>query len=154
MNLPNGLSPYLLHPYSSAAVPTFPPNHPYPAAAPPDCSYASMDGLDCSDYFNPSSDYLMPAMDDDSSSSFNTTSPTQMDSSAAPANSFFSTASGDSSLSSSDHMSCNGDLKRTMEDVGCRIAFRTRSELEVMDDGYKWRKYGKKAVKNSPNPRM
>ncbi|XWS33246.1 hypothetical protein CRYUN_Cryun22dG0064900 [Craigia yunnanensis] len=25
--------------------------------------------------------------------------------------------------------------------------------MEVMDDGYKWRKYGKKAVKNSPNPR-
>jgi len=24
---------------------------------------------------------------------------------------------------------------------------------EVLDDGYKWRKYGKKSVKNSPNPR-
>ncbi|XP_062219558.1 WRKY transcription factor WRKY71-like [Phragmites australis] len=34
-----------------------------------------------------------------------------------------------------------------------RIAFRTRSEDEVLDDGYKWRKYGKKSVKNSPNPR-
>ncbi|PWZ09871.1 putative WRKY transcription factor 50 [Zea mays] len=34
-----------------------------------------------------------------------------------------------------------------------RIAFRTRSEVEVLDDGYKWRKYGKKSVKNSPNPR-
>ncbi|KAM3299520.1 hypothetical protein ACQJBY_040823 [Aegilops geniculata] len=34
-----------------------------------------------------------------------------------------------------------------------RIAFRTRSEIEILDDGYKWRKYGKKAVKNSPNPR-
>ncbi|XP_015689727.2 probable WRKY transcription factor 50 [Oryza brachyantha] len=34
-----------------------------------------------------------------------------------------------------------------------RIAFRTRSDDEVLDDGYKWRKYGKKTVKNSPNPR-
>ncbi|XP_042038063.1 probable WRKY transcription factor 51 [Salvia splendens] len=35
----------------------------------------------------------------------------------------------------------------------CRFAFRTKTKLEVMDDGYKWRKYGKKMVKNSPNPR-
>ncbi|GKV24484.1 hypothetical protein SLEP1_g34092 [Rubroshorea leprosula] len=34
-----------------------------------------------------------------------------------------------------------------------RLAFRTRSEVEVLEDGYKWRKYGKKKVKNSPNPR-
>ncbi|XP_039033734.1 probable WRKY transcription factor 51 [Hibiscus syriacus] len=34
-----------------------------------------------------------------------------------------------------------------------RVAFRTQSEIEVMNDGYKWRKYGKKSVKNSPNPR-
>ncbi|KAL4386213.1 hypothetical protein GQ457_09G011570 [Hibiscus cannabinus] len=34
-----------------------------------------------------------------------------------------------------------------------RVAFKTKSEVEVMDDGYKWRKYGKKSVKNSPNPR-
>ncbi|KAL0449183.1 UNVERIFIED_CONTAM: putative WRKY transcription factor 50 [Sesamum latifolium] len=34
-----------------------------------------------------------------------------------------------------------------------RLAFRTRSDLEVMDDGFKWRKYGKKKVKSSPNPR-
>uniref|UniRef100_A0A0D9V4X0 WRKY domain-containing protein n=1 Tax=Leersia perrieri TaxID=77586 RepID=A0A0D9V4X0_9ORYZ len=34
-----------------------------------------------------------------------------------------------------------------------KIAFRTRSDDEILDDGYKWRKYGKKSVKNSPNPR-
>ncbi|KAI9118260.1 hypothetical protein K1719_010592 [Acacia pycnantha] len=34
-----------------------------------------------------------------------------------------------------------------------RFAFRTRSEVEILDDGYKWRKYGKKMVKNNPNPR-
>ncbi|XP_021277715.1 probable WRKY transcription factor 50 [Herrania umbratica] len=34
-----------------------------------------------------------------------------------------------------------------------RYAFRTKSEVEILDDGYRWRKYGKKMVKNSPNPR-
>ncbi|MED6192135.1 WRKY Transcription Factor [Stylosanthes scabra] len=34
-----------------------------------------------------------------------------------------------------------------------RVAFRTKSEVEILDDGFRWRKYGKKMVKNSPNPR-
>ncbi|KAK9274196.1 hypothetical protein L1049_019010 [Liquidambar formosana] len=34
-----------------------------------------------------------------------------------------------------------------------KVAFKTKSEVEILDDGYKWRKYGKKMVKNSPNPR-
>ncbi|KAK2980112.1 hypothetical protein RJ640_019535 [Escallonia rubra] len=34
-----------------------------------------------------------------------------------------------------------------------RVAFKTKSEVEILDDGFKWRKYGKKKVKNSPNPR-
>ncbi|KZV51868.1 putative WRKY transcription factor 50-like [Dorcoceras hygrometricum] len=34
-----------------------------------------------------------------------------------------------------------------------RVAFRTKSQIEILDDGFKWRKYGKKMVKNSPNPR-
>lgn len=44
-------------------------------------------------------------------------------------------------------------IKRNKGEVGPNIAFRTRSELEIMDDGYKWRKYGKKSVKNNPNLR-
>ncbi|GMI89357.1 hypothetical protein HRI_002605000 [Hibiscus trionum] len=34
-----------------------------------------------------------------------------------------------------------------------RYAFKTKSAVDVLDDGYKWRKYGKKMMKNSPNPR-
>ncbi|XP_008808914.2 WRKY transcription factor 71-like [Phoenix dactylifera] len=34
-----------------------------------------------------------------------------------------------------------------------RVAFRTKSEIDILDDGFKWRKYGKKSVKSSPNPR-
>ncbi|XP_059632820.1 probable WRKY transcription factor 48 [Cornus florida] len=34
-----------------------------------------------------------------------------------------------------------------------RFAFVTKSEVDHLDDGYRWRKYGQKAVKNSPFPR-
>jgi hypothetical protein len=34
-----------------------------------------------------------------------------------------------------------------------RFAFQTRSDSDVLDDGYRWRKYGQKAVKNSAFPR-
>ncbi|RWV82501.1 hypothetical protein GW17_00055999, partial [Ensete ventricosum] len=33
-----------------------------------------------------------------------------------------------------------------------RYAFRTRSQIDILDDGYRWRKYGQKAVKNSRFP--
>ncbi|XP_022715624.1 probable WRKY transcription factor 28 [Durio zibethinus] len=34
-----------------------------------------------------------------------------------------------------------------------RFAFMTKSEVDHLEDGYRWRKYGQKAVKNSPYPR-
>ncbi|CAD5169256.1 unnamed protein product [Musa acuminata subsp. malaccensis] len=34
-----------------------------------------------------------------------------------------------------------------------RYAFRTRSQLDILDDGFRWRKYGQKAVKNNRFPR-
>nr|WGV38215.1 WRKY [Loropetalum chinense var. rubrum] len=44
-------------------------------------------------------------------------------------------------------------VKKNKVDAAFRVAFRTKSELEIMDDGFKWRKYGKKSVKNSQYPR-
>lgn len=35
-----------------------------------------------------------------------------------------------------------------------RFAFLTKSEIDHLEDGYRWRKYGQKAVKNSPYPRL
>lgn len=35
-----------------------------------------------------------------------------------------------------------------------KIAFQTRSQVDVLDDGYRWRKYGQKTVKNSNFPRL
>ncbi|KAL6952992.1 WRKY Transcription Factor [Sarracenia purpurea var. burkii] len=61
-------------------------------------------------------------------------------------------SAGFASASSTD--SNGGVMKRSEKDhAGLRFAFRTKSELEVLDDGFKWRKYGKKMVKSSPNPR-
>ncbi|KAE8705059.1 putative WRKY transcription factor 24 [Hibiscus syriacus] len=34
-----------------------------------------------------------------------------------------------------------------------RYAFQTRSRVDILDDGYRWRKYGQKAVKNNKFPR-
>ncbi|XP_074566417.1 LOW QUALITY PROTEIN: putative WRKY transcription factor 13 [Curcuma longa] len=34
-----------------------------------------------------------------------------------------------------------------------RFSFKTMSEVDVLDDGYKWRKYGQKVVKNTQHPR-
>ncbi|KAI3945846.1 hypothetical protein MKW98_023120 [Papaver atlanticum] len=48
---------------------------------------------------------------------------------------------------------CKGVAKKNKADGRHRIAFRMKSEVEILDDGFKWRKYGKKAVKDSPNPR-
>ncbi|KAK4338617.1 hypothetical protein RND71_043104 [Anisodus tanguticus] len=42
---------------------------------------------------------------------------------------------------------------RERKEVKDKVAFRTLSQIEILDDGYKWRKYGKKMVKNSPNSR-
>lgn len=43
--------------------------------------------------------------------------------------------------------------KVKMDRAGLRVGFRVKTELEIMDDGFRWRKYGKKMIKNSPNPR-
>lgn len=34
-----------------------------------------------------------------------------------------------------------------------RVIVQTTSEVDVLDDGYRWRKYGQKVVKGNPNPR-
>jgi hypothetical protein len=34
-----------------------------------------------------------------------------------------------------------------------RITFRTTSEVDLLDDAYRWRKYGQKVVKDNKHPR-
>lgn len=34
-----------------------------------------------------------------------------------------------------------------------RLVIQTLSEVDIVNDGYRWRKYGQKLVKGNPNPR-
>nr|GME19140.1 WRKY transcription factor SUSIBA2-like [Ipomoea batatas] len=34
-----------------------------------------------------------------------------------------------------------------------RVVLQIESEIDILDDGYRWRKYGQKVVKGNPNPR-
>jgi len=34
-----------------------------------------------------------------------------------------------------------------------RLVVQTLSEVDIVNDGYRWRKYGQKFVKGNPNPR-
>ncbi|QHO06615.1 hypothetical protein HN51_065468 [Arachis hypogaea] len=44
-------------------------------------------------------------------------------------------------------------LNRRSENNIPKLAFLTESESDNLEDGYKWRKYGRKTVRNSPYPR-
>lgn len=35
-----------------------------------------------------------------------------------------------------------------------RVVVQTTSGVDILDDGYRWRKYGQKVVKGNPNPRF
>nr|AKA27898.1 WRKY protein [Salvia miltiorrhiza] len=57
--------------------------------------------------------------------------------------------------SSSMMMMKSAEKKGSMEKKSRkpRFAFQTRSQVDILDDGYRWRKYGQKAVKNNTFPR-
>jgi len=48
----------------------------------------------------------------------------------------------------------NGKKKGEKKVRKPRYAFQTRSQVDILDDGYRWRKYGQKAVKNNKFPRL
>ncbi|CAK8569896.1 unnamed protein product [Lathyrus sativus] len=74
-------------------------------------------------------------------------------------------AGGSNNVDGSSTSNHTGDANATMSgtaltqgtcwknEVKHRVAFKIMTEIEILDDGYRWRKYGKKMVKDSPNPR-
>ncbi|KAJ6678071.1 WRKY TRANSCRIPTION FACTOR PROTEIN 1-RELATED [Salix viminalis] len=121
----------------------------YPENPKPNYNFSYIDeGLDPSTIEFQVSDYLMLddgfAADDSSSQSILSSEHVAGGSSAG--------YSGATSRNNSIKHKNNG-VKKNKAEVEQRIAFRTKSDLEIMDDGFKWRKYGKKSVKNSPHPR-
>ncbi|KAK9065969.1 hypothetical protein SSX86_015371 [Deinandra increscens subsp. villosa] len=53
-------------------------------------------------------------------------------------------------LSENEGISMIGGTKTVREP---RIVVQTTSDIDILDDGYRWRKYGQKVVKGNPNPR-
>lgn len=45
-------------------------------------------------------------------------------------------------------------LEENKESRKQKFAFQTRSRVDILDDGYRWRKYGQKTVKDSTFPRF
>ncbi|KAJ8427605.1 hypothetical protein Cgig2_020731 [Carnegiea gigantea] len=54
-----------------------------------------------------------------------------------------------------DHIGegCVSQLHRIADDADDDDPFAKRSEVDILDDGYRWRKYGQKVVRGNPNPR-
>lgn len=74
---------------------------------------------------------------------------------AADGQQFVGDGAAGTSCSSTSGKECNGkgacNKKKKVNPP--RFAFQTRSADDILDDGYRWRKYGQKAVKNSTYPR-
>ncbi|KAJ8752587.1 hypothetical protein K2173_005476 [Erythroxylum novogranatense] len=63
---------------------------------------------------------------------------------------------GDIKTTSGSGKKVQPSLKRAGDDKEHRrhrFAFQTKSQVDVLDDGYRWRKYGQKTVKNNKFPR-
>uniref|UniRef100_A0A5B6YUL0 Putative WRKY transcription factor 33 n=1 Tax=Davidia involucrata TaxID=16924 RepID=A0A5B6YUL0_DAVIN len=98
----------------------------------------------------------------------------QMDAVATPENSSISMGDDDFDQSSQKSKSGGDEFdedepdakrwKRETENEGLsapgsrtvrepRVVVQTTSDIDILDDGYRWRKYGQKVVKGNPNPR-
>ncbi|CAN6289089.1 unnamed protein product [Urochloa humidicola] len=70
-----------------------------------------------------------------------------------------SSGSSDSEEEADDERVGNGDAgrananRRHVPTPAQRIIVQTTSEVDLLDDGYRWRKYGQKVVKGNPHPR-
>ncbi|KAL9145479.1 hypothetical protein ABFS82_13G045100 [Erythranthe guttata] len=61
---------------------------------------------------------------------------------------------GDHDHAKSENMKAKKkEVVKNKKERQVRFAFMTKSEVDNLEDGYRWRKYGQKAVKNSPFPR-
>ncbi|KAJ4805076.1 WRKY transcription factor [Rhynchospora pubera] len=106
-----------------------------------------------------------------SQSSLNDSKP--IDSVATPENSSVTFGDDDADMSSQKNNACEDEFdeepeakrwKEEGENEGSsgsgrqsvkepRVVVQTLSEIDILDDGYRWRKYGQKVVKGNPNPR-
>ncbi|XP_010264512.1 PREDICTED: WRKY transcription factor WRKY24-like [Nelumbo nucifera] len=141
-------------------------NHPKPQSTRRSSSSSS-----CSQQIQPSAAPTLYIPDQ----SFATRGSSQMESAAAtPENSSISMGDDDFDQTSQMSKSAGDDLeedepdakrwKKEGENEGIsaagsrtvrepRVVVQTTSDIDILDDGYRWRKYGQKVVKGNPNPR-
>ncbi|KAL1565315.1 putative WRKY transcription factor 75 [Salvia divinorum] len=62
-------------------------------------------------------------------------------------------AAGEGGSLAAENEAKEGKKKMEKKSRKPRFAFQTRSQVDILDDGYRWRKYGQKAVKNNRFPR-
>ncbi|XP_022998567.1 probable WRKY transcription factor 26 isoform X1 [Cucurbita maxima] len=116
-----------------------------------------------------------PAANDMAEQSFTTQGSGQVDGVATPENSLISVGDDDFDRSSQRSKSAgddndedepeakrwrrDGDNSEGISAAGNRtvreprVVVQTTSDIDILDDGYRWRKYGQKVVKGNPNPR-
>ncbi|XP_023519407.1 WRKY transcription factor WRKY24-like [Cucurbita pepo subsp. pepo] len=116
-----------------------------------------------------------PAANEMADQSFTTQGSAQFDGVATPENSSISIGDDDFDRSSQKSKSVGDDYDKVepeakrwrrevennegMSAAGSRtvreprVVVQTTSDIDILDDGYRWRKYGQKVVKGNPNPR-
>ncbi|MFQ6621863.1 hypothetical protein Gotur_002938 [Gossypium turneri] len=72
---------------------------------------------------------------------------------STPNSSVSSPSNGGTAVEDSSKTNKGNKPKKERQQREPRFAFLTKTEIDVLEDGYRWRKYGQKAVKNSPYPR-
>ncbi|KAL3517995.1 hypothetical protein ACH5RR_020584 [Cinchona calisaya] len=142
-------------------------NHPKPQSNRRSSSSSSASSVVIQPYSNSQSNDVVPDQ------SYASTGNGQMDSVATPENSSISV--GDDGFELSSKSKSGGDVfdddepdakrwKRESESEGIsgpgsrtvrepRVVVQTTSDIDILDDGYRWRKYGQKVVKGNSNPR-
>lgn len=63
-------------------------------------------------------------------------------------------SSSSSSRRGSSRITSPGSISNRRRPCRPRFAFQTKSEEDILDDGFRWRKYGQKSVKDSNFPRL
>ncbi|MQM01788.1 hypothetical protein Taro_034544 [Colocasia esculenta] len=91
-----------------------------------------------------------PAHAEASEQSFGGRVGTPIDSAATPENSSASFGDDDFDNMSSQRSRSGGGDETVREP---KVVVQTTSDIDILDDGYRWRKYGQKVVKGNPNPR-
>ncbi|PUZ68213.1 hypothetical protein GQ55_2G007400 [Panicum hallii var. hallii] len=76
---------------------------------------------------------------------------TEAASKPAPGKTMMTAATGNNNNNNNNNNTKSGQNKKRARQP--RFAFMTKSDVDHLEDGYRWRKYGQKAVKNSPFPR-